>query len=290
MDLGQVVQKKFLKENPDVSINPKYPKFVKPYELNNMKKLSFLIVFAGLYLICTTLYGQRITLGAKGGLSFPGLSGGTANNPTYDSNSFKTGEDFGIYGEYHNSAKLSYSIGIEYSSQGGLNRFQAFPTNTTSVQSGIGPYLYSDFKSNMNLNYVLVPLLVRESWNINRKFRFYAGAGPFIGLLLNANRTISSGNIYEDQKKTIQVTIPPGSLYNTDIQKLNAYNLGLNGLLGLSFKLNKEEAIFIEAGANYAFLPIQQSSVNGASKPYSETITVGYALTFKEHYKNRYHR
>ena len=255
-----------------------------------MKKITFLIAFIDLLLICTTLYAQRITLGAKGGVSFPDLSGGTVNNPTYDSNSFKTGEEFGIYGEYHVSAKLSYSLGIEYSSQGGLNKFQAFPTPVSSVQSGFGPYFYSDFKSDMNLNYLLVPLLVRESWNINRKFRFYAGAGPFIGLLLNANRTISSGTIYEDRAKTIQVTIPLGSVNSTSTQELNAFNLGLNGLIGLSCKLNKKEAIFIEIGAIYTFLPIQRSSVNGNSKPFSETITVGYAFTFKEHYKNRYHR
>jgi len=255
-----------------------------------MKKITFLVLFAGLHLICTTLYAQRITLGVKGGVSFPGLSGGKTDNPTFDSNSFKVGGDFGVFGEYHVSAKLSYSLGVEYSSQGGLNRFQAFPINTTLVQSGIGSYLYSDFKSNMNLNYVLVPLLIRQSWKMNNKFRLYAGAGPFIGILLNANRTISSGLIYENQNKTIPVSIPLQTLDASGTQKLNAYNVGLNGILGLSCKLNKKEAIFIEMGADYAFLPIQNNSVNGVSRPFSETITVGYAFTFKEHYKNRYHR
>jgi len=255
-----------------------------------MKKNLILIFITGLFFLGNDLCGQKLTLGAKGGVSFPGLSGGTANNPTYDSNSLKTGGEFGMYGEYHVSAKLSFSLGIEYSSQGGLNKFQAYPTPASLVQTGIGQYLYSDFKSDMNLNYLLFPLLVRESWHINRKFRFYAGAGPFLGLLLNANRTISSGSIYEDQGKTIPSVIPLGSLENTGIQKLNAYDVGINGLFGLSCKLNKKEVLFIEIGANYAFLPIQQSSVNGASRPYSESITVGYAFTFKEHYKNRYHR
>ena len=290
MDLAQVLQKIFLKENPDVSINPKYPKFVRSYELNKMKKNLLLLFVTALSLSGNALYGQRITLGAKGGFSFPSLSGGTANNPTYDSNSFKTGEDLGVYGEYHVSSKLSFSLGIEYSTQGGLNKFQAYPIPANLVQTSNGPYLYSDFKSDMNLNYLLLPLLVRQSWQINNKFRLYAGAGPFISILLNANRTISSGSIFEDQGKTTQSIIPLGSLENTGIQKLNAYNVGLNGLIGLSCKLNKKESIFIEIGANYAFLPIQQSSVNGASKPYSESITVGYAFTFKEHYKNRYHK
>ena len=254
-----------------------------------MKKYLLLIIVAALFLSGNALFGQRITLGAKGGLSFPGLSGGTVNNPTYDSNSFKSGGDFGIYGEYHVSQKLSYSLGIEYSSMGGLNKFQAFPTPANLVESGLGPYLYSDFKSNMTLNYLLIPLLIRQNWKINDKFRFYAGAGPFIGLLFSAFRTTSSDTIFIDKGKKS----PAGALLQTAVstgsQKLNAYNVGLNGILGLFCRLNKKEAIFIEIGANYAFLPIQQSSANGASKPYSKTITVGYALTFKERYKNRYH-
>jgi len=290
MDLAQVLQKIFLKENPDVSINRKYPKFVKPYELNKMKNNLLLIFVTVIFLSGNALYGQRITLGAKGGLSFPGLSGGKASNPTYDSNSFKTGEDFGVYGEYHVSSKLSFSLGIEYSSQGGLNKFQAFPTPASLVQTGNGPYYYSDFKSDMNLNYLMFPFLIRESWYLKRKFCFYAGVGPVIGLLLNANRTISSGTIYEDQSRNTVAAIALQSLDSTGTQKLNSNNIGLNGLLGLSCKLNKKEVLFIEIGANYAFLPIQQSSVYGASRPFSETITVGYAFTFKQHYKNRYHR
>ena len=67
MDLAQVLQKIFLKENPDVSINPKYPKFVRSYELNKMKKNLLLLFVTALSLSGNALYGQRITLGAKGG-------------------------------------------------------------------------------------------------------------------------------------------------------------------------------------------------------------------------------
>ena len=134
----------------------------KPYELIKMNKIPFLIIFVVLILFCSTLDAQRITVGVKGGLCFSGLSGGTSNNPTFDSNSFKLGGELGIYGEYHISEKLSYSLGIEYSLQGGLNKFKAFPVPASLVQPGLGPYLYSDFKSDINLNYLSVPVLARQ--------------------------------------------------------------------------------------------------------------------------------
>lgn len=262
----------------------------KPYELIKMNKIPFLIIFVVLILFCSTLDAQRITVGVKGGLCFSGLSGGTSNNPTFDSNSFKLGGELGIYGEYHISEKLSYSLGIEYSLQGGLNKFKAFPVPASLVQPGLGPYLYSDFKSDINLNYVLVPLLVRKNWKISHKFRIYAGAGPCLGVLFSANRTISSDKIYEDPEKTVPATSTLASLDINGTQKLNAYNVGLNGILGISYKINKKEAVFIEISAANTFFPIQENSVYGASKPFSEMVTVGYAFTYKQHYKNRYHR
>jgi len=255
-----------------------------------MKKIPFLIIFVVLYLFCNTLEAQKLTLGSKAGLSFPWLTGGTSNNPTFDSNSFKSGGEFGIYGEFHLSEKLSYSMGIEYSLQGGLNKFQAYPTPSSLVTTGFGPYLYSDFKSEINLNYLLVPILIRQSWKINQKYRIYAGAGPLFGLLLNANRTITSGSIYLDKEKTDLTSITLQTLESTGTQKLNAYNVGLNGILGLSCKLNSKEAIFIEIGAANTFLPMQENSSNGKSQTFSEMVTVGYAFTYKQHYKNRYHR
>jgi len=174
-----------------------------------MKKSTFKLTLITLLLLCNNLHAQRITLGVKGGLSIPTISGGTSNNPLFDSNSFKIGGDFGIYGEYNLSATFSYSIGIEYSSQGGLNKFQAYPTPPDWTQYGFGASVYSNFKSEIQLNYLIIPILARQHWRINNKYNIYAGVGPFLGYLLNANRRVTSGPIYSDQKRTPPSLISP---------------------------------------------------------------------------------
>jgi len=289
MDLNQVMQKIYPKAHIDVRTEPKYFKFVQSNVLNKMKKIPLLILFAVSFLFCSIVHGQKLTLGVKGGLCFPSLTGGTSGNPTFDSNSLKYGVESGIFGEYHVSEKLSYSMGIEYSLQGGLNLFKSFPTPSNLSASGLGNYLYSDFKSDINLNYILVPFLVRKTWKINHKFRIYAGAGPCLAVLFKANRSISSGPIYEDQARTTMISIPLQMIDNSGAQKLNAYNVGLNGLLGLSCKLNNKESVFIEIGAVNTFFAIQENVANGACKTFSEMVTIGYAFTYKQHYKNRYH-
>ena len=167
--------------------------------------------------------------------------------------------------------------------QGGLNKFK-------SIIPIKGDTVYSNFKSDMNLDYLSVPILARQSWKINKKISIYAGVGPIIDFLIKANRTISSDSIFTNHMKTKPSNFTIQSIVGSGSQAINSMNIGVNGILGLSYKINRKEAIFIEIGAIYALSPIQYNSENGSNYPFSAMITVGYAFTYKEHYKNRYQR
>ena len=108
---------------------------------------------------------------------------------------------------------------------------------------------------------------------------------------MSASRTESNnGSIYTDADKKITLPYSLQSVLGNASQKINGLNLGINGILGLSYKINKSEALFVELGVYYGLSGIQNSNADGTSNPLSEMISVGYAYTLKEHYKNRYRR
>ncbi len=253
-----------------------------------MKK-TFLITVIILTHICNTIHAQKITLAAKGGITIPGLKGSSSDNLFFDSNSFKSGKNFGIFGEYHFNSAFSLSVGVEYLELGGLNKFRTVNHSITDNSYDYGT-LYSNFKSDITLNYLSVPVLARYSWKLNKSFRMYAGMGPAINFLMKAGRKISSDTIYLDQNRTIRSPISLQTIVGSDAQALNGMTIGVEGLLGISCRLNKKEAIFAELNAVYGLAHIQQNSANGHTHLFSEIITIGYAFTINESYKNRYHK
>jgi len=254
-----------------------------------MERIFLVLTIALIILFGTNLHAQKLTLGAKGGITMPGFTGGSAAYPLFSSNSTMIGGDFGIYGEYHLSRAFSISLGVEYSSEGGLNKFQVYPIPSDVLPTGISTYLYSDFNCETKLNYLLLPLLVRDHWKITDKISAYAGIGPFIGILIHATRGFTnSGGIFSDPDKQIpyssQLLV---NSYNGNTP-LNSLDLGVKGLIGISYQLTKKEAVFIEAGATRGFTKIQAQASDGSSYNLAKVITIGYAYTFKERYKNRY--
>ncbi len=256
-----------------------------------MKNIAPLLFIIALTFPYSNLKAQRLTLGAKGGMNSSSLTGTNSDNPFFGSNTLKIGKEFGIHGELHVTPTLSYSIGIEYSTQGGLNKFTTLTTPQSFTPSSLFPKLYSNFSSDINLNYILFPVLIRQRLKINTNLSAYGGIGPCFGLLVSANRDeISDENIYTDPEKKNKLPYTLQEVLGNSSQKLNGLNLGLNGILGLSYKLNKKEAIFIEMGIYYGMSPIQNSNADGTSNPLAKMISFGYAYTLKEHYKNRYRK
>ncbi len=261
-----------------------------------MKKNALQLIFTALILLSSNAYAQKITLGAKGGLSIPNLTGGGTENPLNAGYSSRMGADGGIYAEYHVTKPFSVSVGFEYSSQGGLkNKFQAFPFPPEAIQIFPPPapkYLYADFKSEAKIDYVLLPVLARYSWKLNKRspLRIYAALGPFAGFLLSAHQVTSGSSLwYPSETKANPLPLPAQSFdANTNIKdSLNTFNAGICGFVGISYSISRNQSIFIEGGGNYGFMSIQKGTGNGKNKTGAAVVTVGYAYTLQDKHKKR---
>jgi hypothetical protein len=251
-----------------------------------MKKIAFVLLLAAIAGCVPTANAQKITIGAKGGFSIPNLTGGGSENPLNSDYSSRLGIDYSIYGEYHFCPLFSVSAGLEYSSQGGQkNKMQAFPTPEALAQL-LPPgtdYLYADYKSVAKINYLLVPVLARctVALGATSPFSVYLAAGPFAGILLNAHHVTSgTSNIYLDAAGTTQVAGSAPFDYDENIKsQLHPLNFGIEGFLGISYKIAPKHSVFVEGGGNYGFVPIQKGNANGKNNTGAGTVTLGYAYT-----------
>lgn len=252
-----------------------------------MKKNIILLILTAFLGVCSNLSAQNFTVGVKGGFSIPNLTGGSAQNPLNTGYSSRLGSDYGVYGEYHFDSFFSVSFGAEYSSQGGhKNKAQAFTPTGDLTQLGV-PYLYADFKSVAKLNYLIFPVLARFNWGIRNLplWKVYAAVGPFAGFLLNAHQVTSgSSNIYTDPSLSpaSQITPQPVSFdANINIKdQLHHFNAGVDGFLGIAYRLSSKNSLFIEGGGNFGFIPIQKVSADGKNRTGAGVVTLGYAHTF----------
>ncbi|WP_448607320.1 porin family protein [Paenimyroides ceti] len=263
-----------------------------------MKKIIFSIAVAIVLLYAHKTTAQPWSIGARGGLAIPNLSAGSGSevNPLNKGYSSRVGAGFGVFVEVQTSKLFSLQAMVEYSQQGGQkNGFQAIPVpkQIAPLLGAQGPrYLYADLDSKAKLNYLMVPILAKFGWDLGaqKKWRIYAGAGPFAGLLLSAKQ-VTSGNsqVYFDEGKTKPVpanptnpsagilTLPFDNTQNIE-DRIRSFNFGLSGNVGLTFKM-KRNAIFIEGGANYGLINIQKGTANGKNKSGAATIMLGYAYS-----------
>ncbi|OJV51827.1 MAG: hypothetical protein BGO31_08530 [Bacteroidetes bacterium 43-16] len=262
-----------------------------------MKKYILSIITATVLLYTPqSVSAQRWSIGARGGLAIPNLTAGSGSevNPLNKGYSSRLGAGFGVFAEYHTSKLFSIQAMLEYSQQGGKkDGVQAFPLPAQMAPlfgPQAPPYLYADFKSTAKLDYLMLPVLAKFGWDLGpkKKWRIYAGAGPFAGLLLSGKQvTEGSSQVYLDEGKTKPVPANPTNpsagilslpFDNTkDIkEQLRSFNFGLAGNVGIGFKM-KRNMIFIEGGGNYGFINIQKGSANGKNRSGAANVMIGYA-------------
>jgi hypothetical protein len=258
-----------------------------PQTLKTMKKLIFYTSFFLLTLFYFSATAQNVALGIQAGLSIPNLTaGGSSQTPLNTGYSSRLGPDFGITAEFKISNLFSLQPQLEYSSQGGKkDGLQAFTTPAQVAQEfppGQAPqYLYANYNSTAKLNYLMLPVLAKLGWDFKSSpLRFFVDAGPFLGLLVSAKQvTTGSSQFYTDPGGTQPLPGGPQSFDNTqDIKdQLNKVNFGIEGSIGLQYKLHKGY-FFIEAGGNYGFLNIQNVAADGKNNTGAATIDVGYSF------------
>jgi hypothetical protein len=253
-----------------------------------MKKFIFYSLFSSLTLLFFNANAQDVSLGIRGGVSIPNLSaGGSSETPLNTGYSSRSGLDAGIFAEFKISSLFSIQPMLEYSAQGGKkDGLQAFATPAQVAQEfppGQSPqYLYANYNSTAELNYLMLPILAKFGWNFkNSPLRIYVDAGPFLGYLLSAKQvTTGSSDFYTDPGGTQPLPGGPQSFNNTqDIKdQINKVNVGIEGNIGLAYKF-KKSCIFIEGGGNYGFLNIQNVAADGKNNTGAATASVGYSFS-----------
>ncbi len=252
-----------------------------------MKKLIFYPSLLFLFFWFFNARAQNVALGIQGGISIPNLSSGGANaTPLSTGYSSRSGPDFGINAEFKISGLFSIQPQLEYSSQGGKkDGLQAFPTPAQVAQefpSGQAPqYLYANYNSTAKINYLMIPVLAKLAWDFKGSpLRLYVDAGPFVSFLIYGKQVTSgSSQFYTDPAGTMPLPGGAQSFDNTqDIKnQLRSTNVGIEGNLGLEYKL-KKSYFFIEAGGNYGFINIQTVAADGSNNTGAATVNIGYSI------------
>ena len=226
-------------------------------------------------------------VGIKAGVSVPNLKS-SGDNPVSKGWSSRLGPYAGIVGEFPLSEKLSFQTELNYSSQGGKkDGTQAIPTNQFSafIPPGmdIPPYVYAKFKSEVKLNYLELPVLMKVNFSMNETLSFFADGGFYGGLLLNAkNVTTGTSNIYSDENLT-QPLLPASIVFDgtNDIKDdLKKFNFGIQGGIGLDMNISDKSKLILTAGGNYGLIHIQKDEANGKNNTGAATTTLVYLIRF----------
>jgi hypothetical protein len=253
-------------------------------------------IFCGI--LSASAQQSKFSLGAKAGVAIPSLTSGSNSTPLSEGYASRFGFYGGVVSEMKTGKHFGFRAELNFSSQGGMREgMQALPLDPSLEPLwqmlpafGITPdeYMYADIKSEAILNYLEIPVMAKYRIGLSSKIDFYAQAGPYVGILLNAkNITSGSSSIYVDPEGTIPVDAilvqagqePIGVQsfdHTQDITSdLNRFNFGAQAALGFGLKIKSGE-IFIEGGGNYGFLNIQKDAANGSNNTGAGTVTLGY--------------
>jgi hypothetical protein len=252
------------------------------------KKISSLIIFIFFLFLCSEGISQNIKLGIKGGLSLPNLSstGGSDVSKGYKTIS---GPDLGLVIDFTIAQNVSMETGLEWSTQGGrktgLQTIPASPELEQFFPPGSNvQFLYANFTSTVRLQYLMLPVLIRYTMDLDHpgRWKIYWDGGLFAGLLITANASASgTSKVYYDKQETNQVGSVAVQFDSTgDIKRqLHKGNFGIEGNVGLSYNL-KFISYFFEAGGNYGFINLQKNEKNGINYTGALIFRVGLAYSF----------
>lgn len=234
-------------------------------------------------------------IGIKGGLSIPNLTAGASKNVWNQDYKSRIGPNFGVFAEIPLHKNWSLVPELTFAGQGGkrdniqpmtipaqyLQMFQA-AFNTTN------DYAFANLNNVSRINYLQLPIQLKYHRTIGMqgKLDAYLQAGFFGGYIVSAKQIIRSENlkVYLDAAGNQEI---PGELvagfFGTSIDTvidakndLHRWNVGLQGAVGLSYKVGKGK-ILIEGGGNYGFLYIQKGDEHGKNRIGAGTVLVGYA-------------
>lgn len=226
-------------------------------------------------------------LGVHAGLSIPSIQGG--NNPQSEGFTSRKAPFFGVFADFPVTSHLSLCPEVNYSSQGGQrNGMQAITADqVTGLPLPPGTTLYADFRNKAIIDYVEIPVTVKYNWG--RKWRYFVGAGPYIGFRVRA-KTVTRGTslLYVDPSGT-PLTLPPDNEplppvsfdADTDVKDdINTTNEGIAGLAGVEFPLGPGNLVFdVRFSAGLSNIQ-SHPEIDGKNRTGAVILTAGYSFGF----------
>lgn len=249
--------------------------------------LKYLLGIFILFTISNCAAQSGIRLGLKGGIGIPDLKA-SGDNPVSSGWSSRLGPYIGAVAEIQLNERLYLQGELNYASQGGKkNGVQAIATSELSAYITPGqelpPYIYANFKSEVRINYLELPILVKINFSVEKSFSFFVNGGIYAGYLLTAkNVTGGSSNVYLDEKLTQPLTPAAISFdQSTEIKdNIKKFNFGLQGGIGISYDLPNKNRLLLTVGGNYGLIHLQKNEDNGKNNTGAATITLSYLIHF----------
>ena len=238
----------------------------------------------------------EIKIGGKVGYSLGSLTSSTESIYTDDYESI-SGIDFGLTFEFKLTALISMQTELNYTHRGGeRNGLQPVPTNANPDIEylndfvfpfiGLAPItnenpLYATFNSEVDLQYIEVPALLKFGWGDN--LRFSAAIGPYVGILLKATQVTSGTSpFYLDSEGTMPISDAVSLDADTNIKDdLKTVNFGGTLAVGISKKLGDTGQLFVDARISYGINSIQIKDEYGESNIGGVIFSLGYAYTLQ---------
>jgi hypothetical protein len=256
------------------------------------KKLILMVTFLIGYIFITQYCSAQsnLSLGIKAGIDIPNLKA-SGNDPVSKGWSSRLGPYAGIIAELQLNHRFSLQSELNYSSQGGKkNGTQAISSSQLAKYFGIPlpsnapSYVYISCKSEVKLNYIELPILLKVNFSLGKIVAFFGDVGFYAGYLINAkNVTKGSSKIYFDENLTQPLPeTPEAVLFNINMNlkdDLKKFNFGIQGGLGLSLSLSDRSRLLLMAGGNYGLVHIQKDKANGSNNTGAATITLGYIIS-----------
>jgi hypothetical protein len=213
------------------------------------------VLLSGFLALCSITYAtaqsdnvsSKVTVGVRGGVTLPNLTGGNSDDPV--STGYSTATRFGaaVFAEIKFSNLFSLRPMLEYSQEGakrngmqalvatgsdpnlsqlfgGLQQLYAnfgpmLPMLGMSApdQNVLGPaFLYANAQRTAKMDYLMLPVLAKFGWDLGKSspWRVYVDAGPYVALLLNAKNVVSinnNGALYADKAGSLLITDKSGT-------------------------------------------------------------------------------
>ncbi len=253
---------------------------------STIRFVFFLILITILSSIRDQLYSQPVILGIRGGIGIPELKGG--GTPQSSGYSSRLAPNFGAFINYKFNPEFSLEAELLFSGQGGQrNGMQAISSdNLSGFPLPPNTNLYANFNNETILNYLEIPILAGYTFNGgNKGMAEYIDAGPYVGILLNAEtKTSGYSQIYFDQtgRKPLSIyglIVPPQNFNNESnvTSSINKLDLGITGGIGVNINIGSDQLNFDIRGS-YGFIPVESNKSDGSNNTGALYITIGYGI------------